>query len=144
MEKNPNREYTSDEAVEWPLGVTMPEPLEAKIARMVRTSVSQAAAAAGSESFEEADDFDVPDSEEMPGSVHELDDDQESERGRLEALRKIPKEFRDRFSKFHDERAKRAAEAAAAQKHSATLRDTVLSDTGPDLKGKKGVQNGPE
>lgn len=109
--RRPGREYVDPTPVEWPLGVSVPESLEQKIARMVRTSMSQAAAQAGMESFEEADDFDVEDPEALPGSTHELDDDQEAIMRDQEAVRRIPREFREAFER---ELARKREEAAKA------------------------------
>lgn len=98
-ERKRGREYVDPTPVEWPLGVRVPESLEQKIARMVRTSVSQAAMRDGKESFEEADDFDVGDPEELPSSMHELDDDQELILRDQQAVRRIPAEFRAAYER---------------------------------------------
>lgn len=98
MNKN-GREYVDPVPVEWPVGVSQPESLEQKMARMIRTSVSQLAAASGQESFEEADDFDVEDPDALPESVHELDDDQERIARDQEMVRRIPREFRLAFER---------------------------------------------
>lgn len=109
MERKPGREYVDPTPVEWPLGVSVPESLEQKIARMVRTSVSAYASAQGAETFEEADDFDVEDSEGLPSSVHELDDDQEQIRADQEAVRRIPPQFRQAFEREIERRRAAAA-----------------------------------
>lgn len=113
QERRPGREYVDPTPVEWPLGVGVPESLEQKIARMVRTSVSAYASAQGHESFEEADDFDVEDPEALPGSSHELDDDQEAIMRDQEAVRRIPRQFREAFEREQERR--RAAAAASLQ-----------------------------
>lgn len=60
-----------------PIGFGIPESLESKIRRMVRSeSLSMAAERAGHETFEEADDFDVDDEDDM-SSPWEMDFDQE-------------------------------------------------------------------
>lgn len=98
-EKKHGREYVDPTPVEWPLGLSVPESLEQKIARMVRTSVSAFAESQGAESFDEADDFDVDDPEALPGSAHELDDDQEAIMRDQEAVRRIPRHFREAFER---------------------------------------------
>lgn len=47
-----------------PLGFKTPETLAEQIQRLVRTNVSQEAANAGAETFEEADDFDIDEEDE--------------------------------------------------------------------------------
>lgn len=66
--------------VEWPAGVRRPETLTEQIQRMVRVAVSQQAAAAGMETFEEADDFDIEDEDGDPTSPYELTMMQEESR----------------------------------------------------------------
>lgn len=108
MEKrNPNLEYPDSTPVEWPLGVSVPESMEQKIARMVRTSVSQYAQEQGAETFEEADDFDVDDPEALPESIHELDDDQERILRDQQAARAIPPHLRQAFEE--DQKRRRQA-----------------------------------
>lgn len=94
-----SREIIDPTPVEWPLGVSVPESLEQKIARMVRTGVSQFAAEHGAESFEESDDFDVEDPDALPESVHELDDDQQAIMADQAAVRRIPPQFREAFER---------------------------------------------
>lgn len=101
------REHLDPTPVEWPIGVNVPETLEQKMARMIRTSVSMAARDAGAETFEEADDFDVEDSEALPESQHELDDDQEQIMRDQAAVRRIPRQFREAYER---ERARLSAE----------------------------------
>lgn len=98
-DRKPGREYVDPQPVEWPVGVSVPESLEQKIARMVRTSVSIHASQHGAETFEEADDFDVGDPESLPESMHELDDDQERIMRDQEAVRRIPRQFREAFER---------------------------------------------
>lgn len=109
MKKLKGREYVEPTPVEWPLGVSVPESLEQKIARMVRLGVSDFAAQHGAETFEESDDFDVDDPEALPGTTHELDDDQERIRSDMEAVRRIPPQFRAAFERDM-ERRRAAAE----------------------------------
>lgn len=73
------REVPDPTPVEWPAGMRRPESLTEQIQRLVRVAVSQQAAAAGFETFEEADDFDVDD-EEDPLSQYELTAMQEEAR----------------------------------------------------------------
>lgn len=110
MKKVKGREYLDTTPVEWPIGLSVPESLEQKIARMVRTGVSQFALAQGAESFEEADDFDIGDEEEV-SSPHELDDDQLRIMADMEAVRRIPPQFREAFER-EIERRRAAAEKA--------------------------------
>lgn len=110
QEKIPGREYLDPKPIEWPVGVGVPESLEQKIARMVRTSVSDHARSHGAETFEEADDFDIEDPEQLPGSPHELDDDQERIMRDQEAVRRIPPQFRQAFERETARKAKEAEE----------------------------------
>lgn len=110
MKKVKGREYLDTTPVEWPIGLSVPESLEQKIARMVRTGVSQFAQEQGAESFEEADDFDIGDEEEV-SSPHELDDDQLRIMADMEAVRRIPPQFREAFER-EIERRRAAAEKA--------------------------------
>lgn len=98
MNKN-GREFVDPDPVEWPLGVDVPESLEQKIARMVRMGVSDHAEQHGFESFDESNDFDVDDPEALPGSVHELDDDQAAIAADEAAVRRIPKQFREAYER---------------------------------------------
>lgn len=116
------REYIDPTPVEWPVGVNIPESLEQKIARMVRTQVSDYALSQGAESFDEADDFDIDDPEALPGSAHELDDDQERIAADQAAVRRIPPQFREAFER---ETARRRA---AVEKQ---LVDSVRESTPP-------------
>lgn len=99
MIKQKGREYIDPAPVEWPLGVDVPESLEQKIARMVRMGVSDHAEQQGLETFEESNDFDVDDPEALPGSVHELDDDQAAIAADEAAVRRIPKQFREAYER---------------------------------------------
>lgn len=69
-------EVVSNVPVELPVGARRPESLVEQIKRMVRHELSQAGAAQGFETFEEADDFDVGDDYD-PKSPWELTADQE-------------------------------------------------------------------
>lgn len=131
--------------VEWPLGVGVPESLEQKIARMVRTSVSMHAEANGMESFDEADDFDLEE-DAMPESVHELDDDQERIARDHAMIRRIPPQFRAAFERELERvraaEQQNAADPAASKPPSPTtssqdLRATVSGDTKPEVSGGK-------
>lgn len=126
------REINDGIPVEWPVGVTVPESLEQKIARMVRVGVSQFAQDHGAETFDEADDFDVPDPEALPGSVHELDDDQERIAADLAAVRRIPPQFREAFERYVErKRAKAEADLRGVEK------PTPPADLTPEPKGGK-------
>lgn len=58
--------------IEIPLKFSRPPSLQESIKAMVRRELSDAAAAHGDESFEEADDFDMDDSEGLPPSNYEF------------------------------------------------------------------------
>lgn len=64
-----------------PTPVTIPvhlrktESMDERIARIVQYSVSQSAAALGLETFEDADDFDIPDDPADPSTPYEQDFD---------------------------------------------------------------------
>lgn len=68
------QEIPDQTPVEMPIGHHVPEPLESMIARMVRLYSVQAVKE-GMESFEEADDLDIPDDE--PVSDHQMTNMQE-------------------------------------------------------------------
>lgn len=57
------REVPDPTPVEMPLGWSRPKPLQDLIKDMIRVEMSRQAVAAGFESFEEADDFEVDDSD---------------------------------------------------------------------------------
>lgn len=131
--------------VEWPLGITAPESLEQKIARMVRTSVSLQAQSRGMETFDEADDFDVDDEgDELRESVHELDDDQERISRDHAMIRRIPPEFRAAFEREMARRVAEQQKKPEPDKASGSAGDVVAKDlratTFSDTKGES--QNG--
>lgn len=72
--------YTSDNRFEIPdpvpvakpVGWQAPPSLQEQIRRLIRTEMSMRAAAEGRETFEEADDFDVPDEDPDPVSPYTL------------------------------------------------------------------------
>ena len=70
-------EETPDPTVlEPPVGFIQQPPLREQIRQMVLSErLRQEAEAAGQETFEEADDFDVADDEDPPGTRYELDDE---------------------------------------------------------------------
>lgn len=68
-------ELLDNTPVELPLGFEHPESLEDRIRRLVRTSVSSHAAEQGAETFEEADDFDIPDDDSDPITPFEMEFD---------------------------------------------------------------------
>lgn len=76
--KDNRLEIPDQTPVEMPLGYERPESLEQMIARMVRFQ-SDKAQRHGLESFEEADDFDVADSEGDLMSPYQMTDMQEEE-----------------------------------------------------------------
>lgn len=62
MKFNERGEELPDQTpIELPVGVRRPESLNDMMRRMIRTSLSQYAADQGEETFEEANDFDIPD-----------------------------------------------------------------------------------
>lgn len=131
MERKKGREYVDEQPVEWPLGVSVPESLEQKIARMVRVGVSQHAHDVGAETFDEADDFDVQE-DDGPTSPHELDDDQLQIMRDLDAVRRIPPQFRAAFER---DQARRRSEAEAALKQRVET-STVDNIDSPGKTGK--------
>lgn len=129
------REIIDPRPVEWPLGVSVPESLEQKVARMVRVGVSQFAEDHGAETFDEADDFDVDDPEALPGTAHELDDDQERIAADQAAVRRIPPQFREAYEREIERRR------ADAEK---SLQKVVEKSTPPpDLTDKPGGDKKP-
>jgi len=73
------RELPDTTPVARPAGFRPPPTLTEQIRRMVRGELSQQAAAAGQETFEEADDFDVDDDPPDPTTPWELTFDQQSQ-----------------------------------------------------------------
>lgn len=72
------RELPDPTPVELPLGFKRPESLNDQIRRMIRGEMSAQASAAGNETFEEANDFDVDeDDAELHGTQYELMADDE-------------------------------------------------------------------
>lgn len=73
MHNKKNEEIPDDMPVALPVGYGHPEPLEAMIARLVHNQLAQSELhKAGAESFEEQDDFDIPDSEGELQSEHQM------------------------------------------------------------------------
>jgi hypothetical protein len=72
-------EVLDDTPVAIPVRFQRPENLTDQIRRVIRQEMSRVADFAGMETFEEADDFNVPDDEYDPRSPHELSLDQELE-----------------------------------------------------------------
>lgn len=71
-------EIGDDTPVELPLGFKRPPTLQEQIKAFVRTALSDQARAAGAETFEEANDFDLGDEEDiLPTSPHEFTEMQE-------------------------------------------------------------------
>lgn len=68
------REIPDPTPVEMPVGFRHPPSLNDEIQRLIRNELSQAAAAQGAETFEEADDFDVDDDDGVPFSEYEVTD----------------------------------------------------------------------
>ena len=54
-----------------PSGFKRPETLAEQVQRLVRTSISRQAAEQGDETFEESEDFDLPDDPEDPSTPYE-------------------------------------------------------------------------
>lgn len=71
------RELPDDTPVEAPLHWRRPPSLREMIQQHIRTEMSRQAMDSGFESFEDADDFDVPDPDPDPLSVYELREMQE-------------------------------------------------------------------
>lgn len=74
MAKNPERHYETPDPtpVSIPSGFKRPETLEEQIRRLVRSArFADEVEAAGFETFEEADDFDVDDDPPEPGTPYE-------------------------------------------------------------------------
>ena len=109
------REVPDPTPLTLPAGFRRPETLAEQVQRLVRTHISREAAERGEETFEEAEDFDVPDEAE-PGSPYEAQFDPVLGRDIT------PDEFR-RHEQLYRQRmlAKQAAEFAAAD-HQEALR----------------------
>lgn len=72
-EKNPGLEYLDPKPMEVPAELRRPESMDEKIRRIIRTNLSEQAAAQGRETFEEADDFEVEDSFDADGITSQYD-----------------------------------------------------------------------
>lgn len=70
------KEYPDPTPVEIAMELKRPETMDEKIRRIVATRISEQAAEQGSESFDEANDFDIKDDFEVdePASPHEIFD----------------------------------------------------------------------
>ena len=68
-------EMPDPKPVEMPAGFKRPESLAETVQRLVRHQVSEEAAAAGYETFEEASDFDIPDDPIDPNTPYEVEFD---------------------------------------------------------------------
>lgn len=66
------REICDPRPIEWPAGMKRPETMQETMRRLIATELSQAAEAAGAESFEDADDFEVEDEDPEMVTQHEL------------------------------------------------------------------------
>lgn len=68
------REVNDPVPMEIPAGMRRPETVQEMMARLVRTTISESAARAGHETFEESFDFDVDEEgrDELPLTSHEL------------------------------------------------------------------------
>lgn len=68
------RELPDPTPIAIPVGFNRPETLQEQIRRLVRNEFSQVAAATGFETFDEANDFDVPDADaELHATEYEMD-----------------------------------------------------------------------
>lgn len=113
--------------VEMPLGYTPPEDLQSMIRRMVTdAAVLAATEAAGIESFEEADDFDVMDEDATEVSGHEFTPMQEEQLKKDRSQSKVPKQVVTE---------KRSTKATADDSEEESIRDEK-----PTPKAKKKVR----
>ena len=69
------REIPDPTPVSLPVGFQTPEPLDVRIQRLVRTQLSNLADEQGYETFEEAEDFEVPDDDMDPATPFEMEFD---------------------------------------------------------------------
>lgn len=69
------QEYLDPTPIAVPAGFKEPESMQSIIQRLVRTGISEMAAANGAETFEEADDFDVEDELDDPNTPFEMEFD---------------------------------------------------------------------
>lgn len=72
-------EFLNPTPVAIPIGMERPPSLKEQIQRVLRTELSMQAAAQGEETFEEADDFDVPEDDPDPVSPYEMNEMQYEE-----------------------------------------------------------------
>lgn len=77
MPNSVGQEVPDPNPIALPLRYTAPLPLEERIRRMIREDLSQQALRDGAESWEEANDFDIPDPDGTPvEDIPDLEDDQ--------------------------------------------------------------------
>lgn len=88
-----------------PSGFRRPETLAETVARLVRREVSDAAEAQGFESFEEADDFEVDDDPQDPGTPYETFFDP------ILGQEVTPADFKSREAHYRELYVKRSQEA---------------------------------
>lgn len=103
--------------IEIPIGLKRPPSMNERIKEMVRGALSQSAVNAGRESFEEANDFSIPDPDgsQLPISPHELKDAEDE----------VPVEefIRRRGIEIKEEAKKKEEEKNVSQRHSQTESD---------------------
>ncbi len=77
QERNPNKEYLDPTPIEIPVGFHVSESLRDSIKRMVQQEFSEAAHNSEMETFEEADDFEMEESDEFltPYSVLDMEEE---------------------------------------------------------------------
>lgn len=113
------REVPDPKPVAIPAGFKRPETLQEQVARLVRTTLSRQAEAQGFESFEESQDFDIPDDPVDPSTPFEEFFDPNLGR----AL--TPDEFKRYEQEFRNEYLRGQADAIQKEDRMEALRSHV-------------------
>lgn len=132
-------ENTDPTPMEIPAGFRKPETMEEMVQRLVRRQVSDAAEAAGAESFEESEDFDVDDMFD-PSSPYEEVFDPVLNRGiTVDEFRKNEAVYRQRYEDAQD-KAWRQMELSDALRARRVKPDAPVS---PPAGGTEGGEKPP-
>jgi len=111
--------------LEIPVGFQRPPSLQEQIQRLVRVELSDKAAAAGAETFEESEDFGEDDDD--PGTPYELHyhagTGREVTRAELKHIQDGEREFDKKYRVYREQQAKEKAEDAAYRRKARKRRE---------------------
>jgi len=107
------------------------------IRNIIRTELSQASGAAGYDTFEDADDFDIPDDRSDPLTPYERDFDlayaTAVERGFAKSPSPIPESDKNRLKKWFRKRKERTS-AERVAKYREEIDDVPVASNAPEIK----------